>query len=304
MPFVMPELILESVVRDGLENVRRDPSLLDDVFGNLTRAFASEKYGTTEIEKIKTAIVEREVSVVHSLSHVNSGLQTDGKTLMISFNLGEESEDESKAGMGDHFATMDVAFKTPSKIAAVTKVAAFTPTAYNAKTGIVTIPDAVNLAPVHVNLLFVDASGTEFNINGSINNTTGSKTIGIDKGVEVDLGPGAEIKSSITFDRYQVKSNIDKTTILLGCHSKEPLLTKYLYTLVKYFLLSRKKDLISRDFQLSTYRGSDFQRNENYTADHVFSRWLTISGMIQHDWNNEKVDLIDNVEVNLTILDC
>lgn len=297
MPFIMPELILESVVRDGLENVRRDETIIEDVFGNLTRAFASSKYGNAEIEKIKEAISSKEVSVVHSLAQVNSGLQQDGNSMMISFNLGEEAEDTQKAGIGDAFSFVDRPFTKPSKIASVTKVGPFTPTAYNPVTGLVNVPDAVNLANVHVNLLYVDIAGTEHIIRGGINNTTGSKTFMVAKQSDVNITGDGEIKSQITYDRYQTKSNIDNTTILLGVHSKEPLLTKYLYVLVKYFLLSRKKDLISRDFQLSTYRGSDFQKNEKYIGDHVYSRWLTISGMIQHDWNDEKVDLIDHMEI-------
>ncbi len=76
---------------------------------------------------------------------------------------------------------------------------------------------------------------------------------------------------------------------------------KYLYTLVKYVLLSRKRDLISRGLILATFQGSDFTRNMEMQGDITYSRFLTISGKVQDYWRGDQVALIDNVEVTVLV---
>jgi hypothetical protein len=293
MPFVLPEITIESILRDGFKNARRNSDdVIRDVFGNLTRAFADKKYGEKEINKIKKLVEDKEVSIVHSFNMVQAEIPC------ISIQLVSDTEDERKAHLGDHVGFYDMPFVDQSKSVIVSS---FETLSYDQTTGIVTVPDSVNLAPVYANLLFVDQAGLEFQILGGIDNTPGQKKFAIQKQAEVVVGISCEIKTSINFDRYQTRGNVEKVNILLGIHTQDPLLTKYVYTLVKYFLLSRKKDLINRDIQLSTYTGSDFTRNGEYAADAVYSRYLTVNGMVQHDWRSDLVELVDSVEVNVKV---
>jgi hypothetical protein len=295
MSFVFPELIIESIIKDGLENARSLPSAIDDVFGNLTRSFSSAKYGQTEIDKIHKVIQEKEVSVVHSFNLVHS------KMPCISIQLISDTEDERQAHLGDYVSTVDEPYTDPQDIASTVIVESFQPSSYNPKTGVVTVPDSVNLADVYANLLFIDSAGVEHTILGGIVNDLGKKQFIIGKNSDVALTTGAEIRTSINFRRYQKKGNIEQVSLLIGVHTKDALLTKYLYTLVKYFILSRKADLISRDFLLSTYQGTDFNRNMEYKADVIYTRSLTISGTIQPDWRSDLVQLVDNVKVQIEV---
>lgn len=295
MGFHFPEIILESVIKDGLENARRIPDAVNDVFSNLTRSFSSKKYGEAELEKILKVIRDKEVSVVHHHSLANA------KSPCVSVQLLSDVEDEQRSYFGDHVMMEQTFFSDPDDLANLIVVDSFTPDSYDSKTGEIKVPDGVNLAEVHVNLLFTDASGSEFSILGGISNEAGTKRFFIAKNQTVDLGAGAVIKSSLNYRKYQVKGNTEKTQILVGIHTKDALLTKYLYTLVKYFILSRKNDMISRDFQLSSYQGSDFNRNIEYQGDVVYSRYLTISGMLQPTWRSDLVELIDVVDVRTNV---
>lgn len=292
MPLVIPDLIIESIIRDGLENARRRPEVIDDVFGNLTRAFASKKYGASEIEKIKNLMVNKEVAVVHAFHMVEANAPC------ISIQLMSDIEDTQKAYLADFIGVTDVSYEDPADSVIVEGV---TIEAYDPITGKVSINDSTNLSNVYANLLLVDSNGEEFPILGGIVNDAGAKTVYIAKNAEIAVGTGAEIKTSINFQRYMSRSNTAKVQLLLGIHTKDPLTTKYLYTLVNYFLLSRKKDLITRDFQLATYSGSDFQRNMQYRGDAVFDRFLTVSGMVQHDWRSDLVELVDSVNVSVKV---
>lgn len=292
MSFVLPELVIEACLRDGFQNARNNEEVIEDVFGNLTRSFADKKYGQAEIDKIKALVQNKEVSIIHSFNLVDANIPC------VSIQLIKDTEDTSRTSLGDYSAMEDVPFEDQS---VTVIVASFTPTAYNTLTGIVTLPDAVNLSAVYANLLFVDQAGVEHTILGGIDNTVGSKKFAIATNSDVTLGVGCEIKTSINFTRYMAKGNVERVSILLGIHTKDALTTKYVYTLVKYFLLSRKKDLITRDMQLATYDGSDFNRNMEYRGDLVYSRYITVSGMVQHDWRAELVELVDNVNVQILV---
>lgn len=292
MPMIIPDLIIESVIRDGFQNARRNEEVIDDVFGNLSRAFAEKKYGDKEINKIKSLVQNNEVSIVHSFNLVDANMPC------VSIQLLNDLEDERRAHLGDQIGFNDIPFADQT---VTVIVSSFTPTAYDLVTGLVTVPDGVNLSQVYANLLFVDNAGVEHQIIGGIDNTVGQKKFAVAKQSEVTIGIGCEIKTSINFSRYKQKGNVEKAQILMGVHSKDPLITRYIYTLVKYFLLSRKKDLISRDFQLSTYNGSDFSRNMEYKGDAVFSRYLTVSGMLQHDWRSDLVELVDSIEIEVKV---
>ena len=295
MPFVLPDLVIESVLRDGFENARNNEAVVDDVFANLTRAFASSKYGQAELEKIKNLVQNREVSIIHSFNLAQTKMPT------ISIQLAEDTEDEEQARMSDLLSYESRPFTDPTRIANLVVVGSFTPLAYDSSTGEVKVPDSVDLSQVHANLLFVDSASVEHPIIGIIDNTIGNKRFFIDKGATVGLGAGAEIKSSIDFDQVKIKGNREDTALILGIHSKNALITKYLYILVKYFLLSRKDDICSRGLELSTYSGSDFTRNMEYGGDVIYSRYITIKGAVENEWDHSKVALIDNVEVTLLV---
>jgi hypothetical protein len=295
MSFVLPDLVLESIVRDGLENARRDETVVDDVFGNLTRPFAAKKYGQSEIDKIKKLVKNSEVSVVHSFHMVEANVPC------ISIQMLSGTEETAHAYMGDFVGVYDVPITDPEKLAALVVVESFVSNSYDPLTGKITVPDSVNLAPVYANLLFADSAGQTFPVLGGIDNTAGQKSFLIQKQAEVTVGNGCEIKSSIDFNRFQKRGNKENVQLMVGIHTKDALTTKYLYTLVNYFFMSRKADLQARDFQLSTYNGSDFHRNLEYAGDVVYSRFLTVSGFITHDWRSDKVQLIDSVNVDVRV---
>lgn len=295
MSFKLPDLIIESVIRDGLNNARRDETVIDDVFSDLTCAYASKKYGEREVTKIKEVIRNKEVSLVHAFNLVNSNLPC------ISIQLADDREDETRTQMGGYVENVSRMFTTPEQLAALVKVGAFTPSSYDPLTGRVGVPDWVSLTDVYANLLFVDGAGVKHPILGGIINEPGAKQFCIGKQEEVALTAGAQITSSIDFEIFQKRGNAEQTQLIIGIHTGEALLTKYLYILVKYFILSRRMDIVNRGLQLSTYTGSDFSRNEEYGGDVVYTRFLNLSGFVQHQWRSDKVQLIDSVDVQVQV---
>ena len=93
------------------------------------------------------------------------------------------------------------------------------------------------------------------------------------------------------------------TTINVGIHTKEQLLTKYLYHIAKYFVLSAKEDLIRQNFIIATFKGSDFMRDASWQGDHVYTRFLNISGKTEDSWVNldEIVVALEEVGVQVFV---
>lgn len=296
MPFVLADLVIESVIRDGMTAVRNDPSIIDDVFSDMKRSFLAKKYGERELNKLKELFQKKEVSIVHAFHLVTSNVPC------ISIQLVDDTEDRDKAHLDDFEDDVRTPITDPEELADLVRVSPVLALDYDPLSGIVTIDDSVNLDSVYVHMIFEDAAGAEYEILGGIDNTPGQKKLLLDKNLtDLDISGPCQIKSSINFKQHEKRGTVETERILLGIHTKEPLLTKYLYILVKYFLLSRKKDLIDRDFQLSTFSGSDFTRNLDYGADAVFTRFLTVTGMIQNSWTSDKVTPIDHVDVQVLV---
>ncbi len=303
MGFKVTDLIIESVIRDGMEAVRRDETIVDDIFGDLSSRLGplmSSKYGDKEIRKIKEYFQENEVSVVHSFAQVPSNLPC------VSIQLIDNTEKTARTATGgayldDFVEDVQEDITDSEELAALVIQSSISIDSYDSTSGIIKISDATDLAAVHVNNIFEDIDGSEFPIVGGIVEDAGSKQVMIAPGSELNIVGPALIKSAINFKQFERRGNQEDERMLMGIHTQDRLITIYLYILVKYILSARKKDIIDRGFQLSTFSGSDFTRNEEYKGDVVFSRYLTLSGFVQNDWASDKVIPIDIVEVAVKV---
>lgn len=295
MSFVLPDLVVESVLREGFIGLKRNPAILDDVFSSLTRSYANKKYGDRELRRIKDYIAKYDFSFVHSFGEVEANLPC------VSIQLGNETEDRNLAHLEDFEEDQDFDIIDPDQLADLVKVTNILPTQYDDDTGTVHVPDGVDLSQVHINLLYVDAAGTEFQILGGIDDTPGSKQFMVAPLAGVDISEEGLIKSGIDYEQVTIRGVHSDVNLMLGVHTKEALLTKYFYILVKYFLLSRKRSLIERHFICSSYQGSDFTRNLKYQGDMVFTRFLTLTGKVHDSFKSDQTDIFDIVDVGIKV---
>ncbi len=295
MSFTVVDVVVESVLRDGIANLRAKPEIIEDVFSSLTQSFASKKYGVGELDKIKDLISKKEINIVHSFHETNK------QEPCFSIQLGADNENTRQAHLDDAEGLVTEVLTDPTEIANLTRISSVTVSAYDSNSGKLSIDDSVNLTNVYANLIFVDADGVEFTILGGIDNTIGQKSIFIAPNATVNIAIPGSIKSGLNYKRFELRGVIHDVKLLIGVHSKDPLTTKYLYILLKYLLLSRKADLESRCFNLTGLQGSDFTRDLAHLGDHLFTRFLTVSGRIEDQWNADQVDLIDNVEVQVLV---
>lgn len=292
--FIIPELIIESIIRDGIQNIRNDKTIIDSIFAQLTRAYNDRKYGQAEIDKIK-ALIDKEIPVLYSYHQVDS--QDRCFTIMI----GSDPEHKPRAHLDDDYLSVTEQIVDETELEALHRVDNMEVTGYDPLTGKVSVSDATDLSPVYRGMIYVDEGDPahEMIILGGINNTPGDKSFFIDKQAEIEFGQNTGyIRSSLDYKEYQVRGVTSEPRLVVGCHAKDALTTKYLYVLLKYFILSRKKDMIKRGLYTATYDGSDFNKDQAFIGDQVYTRFLTVIGKCDDTWRSDQVILIDNIEVD------
>lgn len=289
--FIIPELIIESIIRDGIQNVRNDPTIIDSVFAQLTRSYNDRKYGATEIAKIKT-LITKEIAVMFSYH------QVDAKVPCFSIMVGTDNEHRPRAHLGDHYEEITEQIVDAEALQALHRVDNLEVLSFDQLSGKVTVADTTDLSEVYPGMIYVDSEETEHDILPGINNTVGDKSFFINKQDEVDFSDTTGyIKSRLDYKQYEIKGVTSEAQLVIGAHSKDALTTKYLYILLKYFLLSRKEDLIKRSFVTMSFNGSDFNRDSQFVGDQVYTRFLTIVGKCDDTWRSDEVVLIDHIEV-------
>lgn len=287
----LSDLIVESIIRDGIEFLKQNPSTVDDIFKPLTRMYASVKYGQAEIEKIKTMLNTKNIAVVHSFH------EAAAKSPCYSIQLGTESEAKDRARLNDFEGDEQVELDE-EELEAFIKIPDFTPTNYDPISGKISCSDDVNVSLISPAYIYTDGSGNDHEIKRGASNIPGNKFFFISKREDVDISQPGVVKSFISYSQHEVKGDTSQVNMLIGVHAKDALLTKYLYIILKYIFKSRKKYLIRRGMVNSTFSGSDFTRDLRYEGDMVFTRFFTLSGQVDDTWNSDNVDLIDSVQID------
>ncbi len=294
----LPDLIVEATIRDGLKFLKENPDRLDDIFEPLLRTYASRKYGQTEVNKIKAMLQTKEIAVVHSF-HAAAA-----QSPCFSIQLGAESEAKERAHIGDFEADVQEAITDEEELEALIRVPDFAPESYDSMSGKISVGDEVDLAAAHPGYLFVDADANEFEVKRGMSNVDGSKFFFIDKAQTPNLEGVCIIKSFLSTNQYEVKGDSSAINLLVGVHTKDALLTKYMYVILKHIMKSRKRDLIKRGIVNSSFQGSDFTRDLRYEGDMVYTRFFTLSGQVDDTWISDDVGQIDNVEIDATPVSC
>lgn len=286
----MTEFCIETVLRDGLGDLRTNPDKLDDIFSRFKEAQFINQYGQTQIDRLKTFLQRNQIKIVHAWSMVPTSLPC------FSIQMMRSNEEEDLQQFGNEYEEID------ENIEPHEYVASLTPGTYNAVSGKLTVTGIVDLSAIRPGLIFVDAADVEFEILKGISNLSGNKYINIGSGKEPDLsGPGRIISS---VDRKQIQRRMIRLreSINIGCHSNDDVhITKYLYYLLMYILKSRQESLINRGIHLDKGSGGVFDRADEYKGENVFSRFMDVGCITEFDWNQSEVNYFDSFDINIKV---
>ena len=97
MAHVIPQVALHRVIWQGIQILKQNPDVLDDIFLYYTVEPMNRDYGKPYIDNIKKWFIETEIPVVQAWS------LNPQQAPQIALRLASEQEDESKTAIGDHF---------------------------------------------------------------------------------------------------------------------------------------------------------------------------------------------------------
>lgn len=106
MSFVMPEVVLQKTIQQGLNRLRENETAFKCIFDTFTDPLLSYDYGAEYVNEIWNWFVATKIPVVQAWSF------NVERVPAFSIHLAAEAEDEGKVAINDYFGTMDDADAT------------------------------------------------------------------------------------------------------------------------------------------------------------------------------------------------
>lgn len=284
----LTEFVIETVLRDGLNELRVNPDRFDDLFSRFTMTYFNNQYGADKIQELKTYIQNNQIKIIHAMNVQ----PTDMPCISIQMIASDEVESEQQ------FSNMlpeEIADKDPNLI--VDDIAMIS---YDPVTGKLVVDPSTDLGNICACMVFKDGSGTEFELGSGNSNMSGNKFINIGTGKTPNLTGTGQIVSAVDFsvmDRRMIRL---RETINIGCHAHDKLhLAKFMYYIVYYIIKSRQLVMEQRGLHLDRGVASIFDREGEFNGEEIYTRYLQVHVLTEFDWDQEQVNLLDCFDVTV-----
>lgn len=264
------DVIIRTALVAAMADLRANPWLLDYVFASLPKDELTLKdYGERSVDKAKDWFLKTEipVSMVPRLD--------EGRWPRITISLADSQETENT--LGDvHYEP--VQYQNDNRVLSE----AFSCEAYNPQTGQITLPTAL-VADLRVGpgMYITDKIGTEHLILSQDTDAI----IFIAPNTIADF-TNSTIKGVKPTTAVHLESAAFKETYHIGLHvGSEPVYLTWLHSIISFALLRYREALLeARGFERSFFTSSDFTKNEQFEGELVFSRFITINGVVRNYW--------------------
>lgn len=97
MAHIIPQVALHRIIWQGIQILKQNPDILDDIFQYYKVEPMNRDYGQKYVDNIKKWFIETEIPVIQAWS-LNPQMAPQ-----IAIKLASEQEDENKAAIGDHW---------------------------------------------------------------------------------------------------------------------------------------------------------------------------------------------------------
>jgi len=257
-----------------LEEMRKSPWLLDDVFSELLEDPYLAEYGAKEIANAKQWFLNNKISVLHKYRLDNQDYPC------VTIAMAPSEEDDRESTMGD--LTPFVEELTPEQIAKPIPyiVKPFIPASY--VDGLLTAPeDLVNVTP---GMMIVDPATGDAWVIAELDGNRGLKIEGAPTIAAQKIG----IIPQYRHYRARREAARFRETYNIGCHVHgDPNQLIWLWSIVLYGLLRYRESMFNgRCFKLSSLKSSDILRDEAFqeAGENVYKRYIILSGLVEQSW--------------------
>lgn len=275
--FVPSDILVRTAIASALEDIRKNPFLLDYVFSwFINDDLTKNVYGEAERQRAKKWFLSTEIFVVMNY------ILNDPKFPCVAIGLQSSSEDLSTLG--------DVNYQTEEEVSAsevgvnpLIQVGPFSPKSYDPDTGTVVLPDNLSTDQVFVNQILTD---TMNNTGYVIREVLDNSTVKIDPFITAANFTNAFIAPIDNFYVTSLESCLFKQVYSIKCFAQsEPVHLLYLHAIIEFILLRYKESLLEgRGFDRSVISSGPVYNFAETDKDLVWARDITLTGFLRQYW--------------------
>lgn len=284
------DILIRTAIIEALDDLRRNPWLLDYVFAwlisdDLTR----QQYGEKELQEAKDWFLNNQIAV-------SMAYRTDRPQLpCIGIELLDSSEANSSLG-DTHYEPKENVKSSELLISPKPLLGPFTPKSYDSNTGVVTLPDGLTTDPVWMGMLLYDPS---MNKPYVIKEVLSSATFLLETKIKANFNR-SYIAPRDSFWTVPLHSLFFRESYRLTAYVQaKPAHLLFLHSIMVFILLRYKESLLEkRGFENFTLSSNGFSGSINQDdTEVIFSRSITVSGLVKQYWPGEPSSKIDGVAI-------
>lgn len=279
MAIFQSDLSIKTAIQLGLEDVRKNTWLIDDILGDINvNPYLTDKY-KDQIAACKEWFLANQIDIYMAER------RDKDRFPCITITLGTSSEKDEMKTMADQ-STEKVRL-LPNQIGKPIPyvVKPFVGFSYDAGTGDVTVPaDTKNIEGVAPGMILVDPATGQ----GYVINDISPDGLVIETGLTITAAQLAVVPQ-YQFYEARVEHSFFQETYNIGCHAHgDPQALLWLHSIVLYSILRYRESLLeAQGFSQCNLSSSDLMANDAFSGaggEEVYTRYITLTGQVENSW--------------------
>lgn len=277
MGVLSSDILIKTMLEASLADLRKNKWIVEDIFGTLAQDYlASKDYGFKEVEAATSWFLNNEIPVLMAYRIADT---VPVPCIVISYNDNSEAMDRTSLGDQRLIDPFD-----PTGI--VTNARNLTPTfsveSYDTETGIVVVPSTINMANIREGQYLV---ANKTNKAYVIYEILGNRSFRIAPELRENFSK-SHIRTKFGVWNLEQEISFINESYTIACHANGDVgCCLWMWQVVMYCLMRYKESYLEgRLFELSKVSSSAIQRNNSFQADNVFSRYITLTGVVPITW--------------------
>lgn len=271
------DVFLKTLLEESVDDIKQNMWLLDHILWDFTHnQFLKQKYGQKQIDAAKEWFVKNGINVFHQY------VKDKEKFPAVVITLGTSQEVQELRTMGDvdtetiGLMPMEVSQKIPYVIPP------FIPVGFNASTGIVEVPENVDIAVVSPGMVLLNPA----NGNGTPVLSIGEHTILVQPNLELDASQLGVVPQYRYFQTRLGRSFFQETWNIT-CATNDPQTLLWLHAIIIFSLLRYREFMEHNGILEITNLASTDIFNSSFSdagGEELYCRQITISNKVQQSW--------------------
>lgn len=295
MAIIQTDLLIKTMIEAAFNDLRANHWVLEHIFEGLaTDPLARREYGYKEVESAKRWFLNTDIPVLLTNRIAD---KAPIPCIVIDYQSSAEAQDRTSLGDEGQISAIDPSIFVPDRSLSDK----FTPLEYNSSTGQITTPkDALTWMAVPGQFLVASGSGKAYEIKKVID----KENFVIASDLCEDF-TDSYIRSKFGCWNLHEEVTFMAESYELSLYTQGDFATcVWLWQIVVYSLLRYKEAFLEgRLFELSTFNSGPYRVASEFSADRVYARSITFSGVVPATFVKFAAPRIEAVESTVIIAD-